>query len=59
MKYILFIYLLSLYLYRSSSDPSLQRLQTALGLYSNDLCGLVLLKNKDDVGSLDDLSKGL
>lgn len=26
-------------------DPTPQRLQTALGLYSNDLCGLVLLSD--------------
>ncbi|XP_017884262.1 protein C12orf4 homolog [Ceratina calcarata] len=29
----------------SGMDPTPQRLQTALGLYSNDLCGLVLLSD--------------
>ncbi|XP_043476112.1 protein C12orf4 homolog [Leptopilina heterotoma] len=31
----------------SGVDPTPQRLQTALGLYSNDLCGLVLLSDSN------------
>lgn len=39
-------------------DPQPQRLQTALALYSNDLCGLVLLTDSH-VGSYSGLSKEL
>jgi len=38
-------------------DPTPQRLQTALGLYSNDLCGLVLLSD-NHLGSYSGITKG-
>lgn len=38
-------------------DPTPQRLQTALGLYSNDLCGLVLLSD-NHLGSYSGIAKG-
>lgn len=38
-------------------DPTPQRLQTALGLYSNDLCGLVLLSD-NHLGSYSGVTKG-
>lgn len=38
-------------------DPTPQRLQTALGLYSNDLCGLVLL-NDNHLGTYSGITKG-
>ncbi|KAI4502370.1 hypothetical protein M0802_002282 [Mischocyttarus mexicanus] len=40
-----------------SGDPTPQRLQTALGLYSNDLCGLVLLSD-NHLGSYSGITKG-
>lgn len=39
-------------------DPTPQRLQTALGLYSNDLCGLVLLSD-NHLGSYSGITKGI
>ncbi|XP_048513908.1 protein C12orf4 homolog isoform X2 [Athalia rosae] len=42
----------------SGMDPTPQRLQTALGLYSNDLCGLVLLSD-NHVGSFSGVTKEL
>lgn len=42
----------------SGMDPTPQRLQTALGLYSNDLCGLVLLSD-NHVGSYSGITKEL
>lgn len=41
----------------SRMDPTPQRLQTALGLYSNDLCGLVLLSD-NHLGSYSGVTKG-
>ncbi|XP_003424529.1 protein C12orf4 homolog isoform X1 [Nasonia vitripennis] len=41
-----------------SADPTPQRLQTALGLYSNDLCGLVLLSD-NHLGSYSGVTKEL
>ncbi|XP_011497590.1 PREDICTED: protein C12orf4 homolog [Ceratosolen solmsi marchali] len=41
-----------------SIDPTPQRLQTALGLYSNDLCGLVLLSD-NHLGSYSGITKEL
>ncbi|XP_058806120.1 protein C12orf4 [Phymastichus coffea] len=41
-----------------SADPTPQRLQTALGLYSNDLCGLVLLSD-NHLGSYTGVTKEL
>ncbi|CAB0028592.1 unnamed protein product [Trichogramma brassicae] len=41
-----------------SADPTPQRLQTALGLYSNDLCGLVLLSD-NNLGSYSGTTKEL
>ncbi|XP_014213928.1 protein C12orf4 homolog [Copidosoma floridanum] len=41
-----------------SLDPTPQRLQTALGLYSNDLCGLVLLSD-NHLGSYSGMTKEL
>jgi len=41
----------------SRMDPTPQRLQTALGLYSNDLCGLVLLSD-NHLGSYSGITKG-
>lgn len=43
----------------SSINPSPQRLQTALGLYSNDLCGLVLLNDNNDLSGFSGLAKGI
>ncbi|KAK7603268.1 hypothetical protein V9T40_003267 [Parthenolecanium corni] len=40
-----------------SINPSPQRLQTALGLYSNDLCGLVLLNDNNDLSGFSGLAK--
>ncbi|XP_070156363.1 FERRY endosomal RAB5 effector complex subunit 3 isoform X2 [Polyergus mexicanus] len=42
----------------SGMDPTPQRLQTALGLYSNDLCGLVLLSD-NHLGSYSGITKEL
>ncbi|XP_046746607.1 protein C12orf4 homolog [Diprion similis] len=42
----------------SGMDPTPQRLQTALGLYSNDLCGLVLLTD-NHVASYSGITKEL
>lgn len=42
----------------NNMDPTPQRLQTALGLYSNDLCGLVLLSD-NHLGSYSGITKGL
>ncbi|KAG7206954.1 hypothetical protein KM043_000845 [Ampulex compressa] len=42
----------------SGMDPMPQRLQTALGLYSNDLCGLVLLSD-NHLGSYSGITKEL
>ncbi|XP_015609614.1 protein C12orf4 homolog isoform X2 [Cephus cinctus] len=42
----------------SGMDPTPQRLQTALGLYSNDLCGLVVLSD-NHVGSYSGITKEL
>lgn len=42
----------------NSMDPTPQRLQTALGLYSNDLCGLVLLSD-NHLGSYSGITKGI
>ncbi|XP_051171120.1 protein C12orf4 homolog [Leptopilina boulardi] len=42
----------------SRMDPTPQRLQTALGLYSNDLCGLVLLSDSN-LGSFSGITKEL
>ncbi|KAL7287569.1 hypothetical protein TKK_0018219 [Trichogramma kaykai] len=42
----------------SDADPTPQRLQTALGLYSNDLCGLVLLSD-NNLGSYSGTTKEL
>ncbi|XP_076641898.1 FERRY endosomal RAB5 effector complex subunit 3 [Halictus rubicundus] len=42
----------------SGMDPTPQRLQTALGLYSNDLCGLVLLSD-NHLGSYSGIAKEL
>ncbi|KYM96432.1 PREDICTED: protein C12orf4 homolog [Cyphomyrmex costatus] len=42
----------------SGIDPTPQRLQTALGLYSNDLCGLVLLSD-NHLGSYSGITKEL
>lgn len=39
-------------------DPTPQRLQTALGLYSNDLCGLVLLSD-NHLGGYSGITKGI
>ncbi|KAL2742910.1 protein C12orf4 isoform X1 [Vespula maculifrons] len=41
-----------------TGDPTPQRLQTALGLYSNDLCGLVLLSD-NHLGSYSGITKEL
>lgn len=38
-------------------DPTPQRLQTALGLYSNDLCGIVCLSD-NHLGSYSGITKG-
>lgn len=43
--------------YTFRMDPTPQRLQTALGLYSNDLCGLVLLSD-NHLGSYSGITKG-
>lgn len=40
-------------------NPSPQRLQTALGLYSNDLCGLVLLNDNNDLSGFSGLAKSI
>ncbi|XP_012277671.1 protein C12orf4 homolog isoform X2 [Orussus abietinus] len=42
----------------SGMDPTPQRLQTALGLYSNDLCGLVILSD-NHLGSYSGITKEL
>ncbi|KAF7993451.1 hypothetical protein HCN44_010046 [Aphidius gifuensis] len=42
----------------NNMDPTPQRLQTALGLYSNDLCGLVLLSD-NHLGSYSGITKEL
>ncbi|XP_078048100.1 FERRY endosomal RAB5 effector complex subunit 3 [Augochlora pura] len=42
----------------SGMDPTPQRLQTALGLYSSDLCGLVLLSD-NHLGSYSGITKEL
>ncbi|KAJ8668725.1 hypothetical protein QAD02_010388 [Eretmocerus hayati] len=42
----------------TNADPTPQRLQTALGLYSNDLCGLVLLSD-NNLGSYSGITKEL
>lgn len=39
-------------------EPTPQRLQTALGLYSNDLCGIVVLSD-NHLGSYSGITKGL
>lgn len=46
------------FIFDSSGDPQPQRLQTALGLYSNDLCGIVLLTDTH-IGSHTGLLKGI
>ncbi|XP_033215905.1 protein C12orf4 homolog isoform X2 [Belonocnema kinseyi] len=42
----------------SGIDPTPQRLQTALGLYSNDLCGVVLLSDSN-LGSFSGITREL
>lgn len=39
-------------------EPQPQRLQTALSLYSNDLCGLVLLSD-NHLGGFSGITKGI
>lgn len=43
---------------RNFMNPSPHRLQTALGLYSNDLCGLVMLNDTNDLSGFSGLAKG-
>lgn len=48
----------TVFIFSSNMDPIPQRLQTALGLYSNDLCGLVLLSD-NHLGSYSGITKGM
>lgn len=57
IKLLIMHILINITFYRSA-DPTPQRLQTALGLYSNDLCGLVLLSD-NHLGSYSGVTKGM